>query len=162
MKEAIYPGTFDPVTLGHLDVMRRAAKMFDRLIVGVAESRRKNTWFPLAERVRLVREAVADLPNIEVVPFDGLLVEFARSQGVRLLVRGLRAFSDFEFEFQMALSNRKLAPDLETAFLMTSESYSYLSSTIVKEVWTLGGSADDFVPPCVQRALEEKRKTGSR
>lgn len=160
MRDAIYPGTFDPVTLGHLDVMRRAAKMFDRLIVGVAESRRKNTWFPLAERVRLVREAVADLPNIEVVPFDGLLVEFARAQGVRLLVRGLRAFSDFEFEFQMALSNRKLAPDLETAFLMTSESYSYLSSTIVKEVWTLGGNADDFVPQCVQRALEAKRKAG--
>ncbi len=158
MNKAIYPGTFDPVTLGHLDVMRRAAKMVDGLIVGVAASRRKNTWFSLEDRVRLIHEAVADLPNVEVVPFDGLLVEFARSQGVRLLVRGLRAFSDFEFEFQMALGNRKLAPDLETMFLMTSESYSYVSSTIVKEVWTLGGTTDDFVPPCVQRALAEKRK----
>ena len=159
MKKAIYPGTFDPVTVGHLDVMRRAAQVCDRLIVAVAESRRKNTWFPLEERVRLVKEAVAGLPNVEVTSFDGLLVEFARESGAGVLVRGLRAFSDFEYEFQMALSNRKLAPDIETVFLMTSESYSYVSSSVVKEVWTLGGNTGDFVPPCVQRALDAMRKT---
>ena len=158
MKKAIYPGTFDPVTVGHLDVMRRAAQMADHLMIAVAENRRKATWFDLQERVRLVREAVVDLPNVEVTSFSGLLVDFARSQRVRVIVRGLRAFSDFEYEFQMALSNRKLAPDVETMFLMTSEAHSYVSSTTVKEVWTLGGDISGFVPECVRKALEEKKK----
>lgn len=158
MKKAIYPGTFDPVTVGHLDVVRRAAQMADHLTVAVAENRRKNTWFDLAERVRLVREAVADLPNVEVTSFSGLLVDLARNQQVNVIVRGLRAFSDFEYEFQMALTNRKLAPDVETIFLMTSEAHSYVSSTTVKEVWTLGGDISGFVPECVRKTLEEKKK----
>ncbi len=158
MRKAIYPGTFDPVTVGHEDVMRRAAHVFDHLIVAVAESHNKQTWFSHAERVALVREAVADLKNVTVVPFDGLLVNFARAQGVGVLVRGLRAFSDFEYEFQMALTNRKLAPDLETVFLMTSEAFAYVSSTTVREVWRLGGDTSAFVPECVQRMLATKRK----
>ena len=158
MKQAIYPGTFDPVTLGHLDVMRRAAGVFDRLVVAVAVSSRKNTWFGLEERMAVAREAVAELPNVSVTSFDGLLVEFARKQGIHCLVRGLRAFSDFEYEFQMALTNRKLAPDIETVFLMTSEDHSYISSTTVREVWKLGGDTRDFVPSCVQRMLDQRRQ----
>lgn len=161
MKKAIYPGTFDPATVGHLDVIRRAAEMADHLMVAVAENRRKATWFALEERVGLVREAVADFPNVSVTSFHGLLVDFARSQNVRFLVRGLRAFSDFEYEFQMALSNRKLAPDVETVFLMTSEAHSYVSSTTVKEVWSLGGDISGFVPDCVRKVLEERRKQDS-
>lgn len=157
MKRAIYPGTFDPITVGHEDVIRRAAHIFDHLVVAVAESHRKNTWFPHDERVRLIRTAVADLTNVEVMPFDGLLVQFARQINVGVLVRGLRAFSDFEYEFQMALTNRKLAPDMETVFLMTSEAFSYVSSTSVKEIWSLGGDTTDFVPECVQQALQAKR-----
>jgi pantetheine-phosphate adenylyltransferase len=154
MNKAIYPGTFDPPTLGHLDVARRAAKVCDHLTIAVARSTRKNTWFPLEERVRLVTESVEGVENVTVVSFDGLLVDFARSQGIHVIMRGLRAFSDFEYEFQMALGNRKLAPDLETVFLMTSETYSYISSTTVREVWRLGGNTTEFVPPCVQRTLD--------
>lgn len=146
MRKAIYPGTFDPVTVGHEDVMRRAAHVFDHLIVAVAESHNKQTWFSHAERVALVREAVADLKNVTVVPFDGLLVNFARAQGVGVLVRGLRAFSDFEYEFQMALTNRKLAPDLETVFLMPKEKYSAVSSRFVREIGNMGGNLSDLVP----------------
>ena len=157
-RAAIYAGTFDPITLGHLDVMRRAADVFDRLIVAVAVSPRKKLWFDLDERVALIREAAGDVTNLEVMPFDGLLVHFARSQGVHILVRGLRAFSDFEYEFQMALSNRKLAPDVETMFLMTSDTYSYISSSAVREVAELGGDTSLLVPPAVKAALD--RKTG--
>lgn len=160
MKKAIYPGTFDPVTMGHLDVVRRAAHICDGLIVAVAETPRKNTWLSMEERIRLAREAVTGIARVEVVPFNGLLVDFARKNSVEVLVRGLRAFSDFEYEFQMALTNRRLAPDIETVFLMTSESHSFVSSTTVKEVWSLGGDIEEFVPECVRRALEEKRKSG--
>lgn len=151
---AIYPGTFDPITLGHLDVMRRAAHIFNRLVVAVAESPRKQLWFNLEERLALVREATADVANIEVMPFDGLLVQFARKQGIHTLVRGLRAFADFEYEFQMALNNRKLAPDVETVFLMTSESTSYVSSSAVREVARYGGDTSLLVPPCVVKVLD--------
>ena len=157
IRSAIYPGTFDPITLGHLDVMSRASVVFDRLVVAVAESPRKKLWFDLAERVEMVREATTQLPNLEIVTFDGLLVKFARKQGVGVLVRGLRAFSDFEYEFQMALSNRKLAPDVETVFLMASETYSYVSSSVVREVAELGGDISGMVPAGVQVALERKR-----
>ncbi len=156
-RAAIYPGTFDPITLGHLDVMSRAALVFDRLVVAVAESPRKKLWFDLPERLSMVRDATAKLANIEVISFDGLLVEFARRQGIGILVRGLRAFSDFEYEFQMALSNRKLAPDVETVFLMASDTYSYVSSSVVREVSELGGDISVLVPPGVQNALERKR-----
>jgi len=157
IRSAIYPGTFDPITLGHLDVMRRAADVFDRLVVAVAAVPRKNLWFDLNERLAMVKDATAQMPTIEVVSFDGLLVEFARRQGIGILVRGLRAFSDFEYEFQMALSNRKLAPDVETVFLMASDTYSYVSSSVVREVAELGGDISVLVPAGVQSALERKR-----
>ncbi|HMP89915.1 MAG TPA: pantetheine-phosphate adenylyltransferase [Kiritimatiellia bacterium] len=156
MRSAIYPGTFDPITLGHLDVMKRAANVCDRLVVAVAESPKKKLWFDLNERMSMVRDAVSQVSNIEVVSFHGLLVEFARSQGIYVLVRGLRAFSDFEYEFQMALSNRKLATDVETLFLMTSDTYSYVSSSVVREVAELGGDISALVPPGVQTALRRK------
>lgn len=159
-RAAIYPGTFDPLTLGHLDVIRRAAKMVDRLIVAVASRPNKNLFFSLEERVALVEGAVKGIRNVEVETFQGLLVNYARRRKVGVLVRGLRAFSDFEYEFQMALSNRKLAPDVETMFLMTSEAYSYISSSVVREVAELGGDTSGLVPPNVQAALKRKLKKG--
>ncbi len=158
---AIYPGTFDPITLGHLDVMKRAAHIFNRLVVAVAEQPRKHCLFSLDERLALVRDATSGVGNIEVMPFDGLLVQFARQQRIHILVRGLRAFADFEYEFQMALSNRKLAPDVETVFLMTSESTSYVSSSAVREVARFGGDTSLLVPPGVMKALEAKLKQTS-
>lgn len=154
---AIYPGTFDPITLGHLDVMKRAAHIFPRLIVAVAENPRQKLWFNLEERLALVREATREVANIEVMRFDGLLVQFAHQLGVHTLVRGLRAFADFEYEFQMALNNRKLAPDVETMFLMTSESTSYVSSSAVREVARYDGDTSLLVPPCVVVALQAKK-----
>lgn len=156
MRSAIYAGTFDPITLGHLDVVQRAAKVVDKLILAVAVSSRKQPLFTLEERMELARASVKDIGNVEVDSFDGLLVDYARSRGVRLLIRGLRAFSDFEFEFQMALTNRKLAPDIETLFLMPNEDYSYISSSTVREVAQYGGRVADFVPPPVRDALARK------
>lgn len=155
-RAAIYPGTFDPITLGHLDVIERAARIFPRLVVAVAASTRKETLFSLEERCQLVKEAVRALPNVEVEPFEGLLVDYARSKGIRILVRGLRAFSDFEFEFQMALSNRKMAPDIETLFLMPKEDYSYVSSSTVREIAQFGGDVSQFVPPHIVQAIRSK------
>jgi pantetheine-phosphate adenylyltransferase len=160
-QKAIYAGTFDPMTLGHLDVVERAAKIFPELIVAVAAVTGKNVLFSQDERVALVREAVKQLPNVKVTSFDGLLVEYARSQGAAVLIRGLRAFSDFEYEFQMALTNRRLAPDIETLFLMPKQDYSFLSSTNVKQVASLGGKVDEFVPAAVAAALAEKQQAGS-
>lgn len=156
MRSAIYAGTFDPITLGHLDVVQRAAKVVDKLILAVAVSSRKQPLFTLEERMDLARASVKDIGNVEVDSFDGLLVDYARSRGVRLLIRGLRAFSDFEFEFQMALTNRKLAPDIETLFLMPNEDYSYISSSTIREVAHYGGRVADFVPPPVREALAQK------
>lgn len=155
---AIYPGTFDPVTLGHLDVIRRAAGIFDRLVVAVAAAPKKKVWFSIKDRVRFLKEATAGIHGVEVVPFEGLLVHFARKSDIPVVVRGLRAFSDFEYEFQMALSNRKLAPDVETMFLMTSETHSYVSSTVVREVAELGGDTTDLVPIVVQKAIDKRFK----
>lgn len=157
---ALYPGTFDPVTLGHLDVIRRAAQIFDRVIVAVAKGTKKRTWFSLQERLRLMKASTRDLRGVEVVVFDGLLMNFVRKAGVHVVVRGLRAFSDFEYEFQMALTNRKLAPDVETLFLMTSEAHSYVSSTTVREIAELGGDTSVFVPAVVQRALDRHHRRG--
>ncbi len=156
---AMYAGTFDPITLGHVDLISRAAGIFPRLILAVARHPPKRTLFDVDERVAIAREALAHLPNVEVEPFDGLLVEHARRRGVRVLVRGLRAFSDFEFEFQMALTNRKLAPDIETLFLMPSEEFSYVSSSTVRQIAELGGDAQSFVPPAAWAALQ--RRTAS-
>jgi pantetheine-phosphate adenylyltransferase len=153
---AICAGTFDPITMGHLDVIERAARIFPRVVIGVAASPGKNPLFSLEERRELVRESTAHIEGIEIDSFNGLLVEFAESKGVQVIVRGLRAFSDFEYEFQMALINRKLKPKMETVFLMPKQDYSYVSSSNVREVAVLGGDTSMFVPPPVQRALEAK------
>jgi pantetheine-phosphate adenylyltransferase len=160
MKEkAIYAGTFDPMTLGHLDVVERAAKIFDELVVAVAAVTGKDTQFTQAERVELVNASVADLSNVTVEPFGGLLVEYARSLGAGVIIRGLRAFSDFEYEFQMALTNRRLAPDLETLFLMPKQDYSYLNSTNIRQVASLGGDVSEFVPAVVADALKKSNES---
>ena len=157
--EAIYPGTFDPLTLGHLDVIDRAGRIFDRLIVAVAIGRHKSTLFSVLERVDMIQKSVEDLENVNVESFDNLLVEYAREKKIQVVIRGLRAFSDFEFEFQMALTNRNMAPDVETLFLMPKEDYSYLSSTTVKEISALGGDIDNYVPPSVAEALNRKNRS---
>ena len=156
MRRAIYPGSFDPITAGHLDVIHRAAKLFDELVVAVAFNDQKKTMFTVDERMSLIRESIAGAGNIRVACFDGLLVEFAKSENAAAVVRGLRAISDFEFEFQMALMNRKLDSSIETIFLTPREEYTYLSSRIVKEIARLGGNVEAFVPPSVARALREK------
>ncbi len=156
MKRAIYPGSFDPVTTGHLDVLDRAAKLFDEVIVAVAYNEQKQALFTTDERVALLAGATARWENVRVERFDGLLVEFARQQGAAAVIRGLRAVSDFEFEFQMALMNRKLEPEIETIFLTPREEYTYLSSRIVKEIARLGGNVETFVPPSVAAALRTK------
>ena len=147
MRTAIYPGSFDPLTNGHLDVIQRAAKLFDRVIVAVAKNESKHPLFTLNERVALVKKAVAQLPNVEADSFDGLLVEYVTSRGAKAIVRGLRAVSDFEFEFQLALMNRKLDENIETIFMMPKDTYTFLSSRIVKEIARLGGDVSPFVPP---------------
>lgn len=156
MHAAIYPGTFDPLTLGHLDVIERAARIFDRLIVAVGINASKQPLFSIEERLAMVQDVVKGMPNVEVDSFDGLLVEYCRQKSVYALIRGLRAFSDFEYEFQMALTNRKLAPDVETIFLMPKETHSYLSSSMVREIAEMRGNIEEFVPPIVQAALEKR------
>ena len=158
MRIAIYPGSFDPMTNGHLDVVQRAAKLFDRVIVAVAKNEGKYPLFTQAERVALVRKVVADLPNVTADSFDGLLVEYVAAKKARAIVRGLRAVSDFEFEFQLALMNRKLDENIETIFMMPKDTYTFLSSRIVKEIARLGGDVSAFVPPHVRTALAAKLK----
>jgi pantetheine-phosphate adenylyltransferase len=156
MRIAIYPGSFDPVTNGHLDVAQRAARLFDRVILAVAESEGKQPLFPLAERVELVKAAVKDLPNVETDSFKGLLVHYVASRKAHTVVRGLRAVSDFEFEFQLALMNRKLDQNIETIFMMPKDTYTFLSSRIVKEIARFGGDVSAFVPAHVEAALQKK------
>ena len=158
MRKGIYPGTFDPITNGHLDVLTRAARLFDELVVAVAKDNQKQTLFTMDERVAMIEEAASThgLQNVKVVPFQGLLVEFAIQQDACAVVRGLRAVSDFEFEFQMALMNRKLDPRVETIFLTPQEELTYISSRIVKEIARLGGEIEVFVPPHVSTALKSK------
>jgi pantetheine-phosphate adenylyltransferase len=153
---AIYPGTFDPVTNGHADLVQRALRRFDRVIIAVAGSTGKSTCFTLEERVSLARTALAPLDRLEVVGFDGLLVKFAQDQGAGVILRGLRAVSDFEYEFQLASMNRKLAPDVETMFMTPDEGYSFISSSLVREIAALGGDVRAFVHPAVQAALKER------
>lgn len=152
----LYPGTFDPITRGHSDIVERAANIFDRVILAVAGSTGKRTAFSADERVHLARQALAHLDRVEVMRFDGLLADFARSQGARLVLRGLRAVSDFEYEFQLANMNRHLAPTLDTIFLTPSEHYSYISSSLVREIASLGGDVTQFVHPSVLAALTER------
>jgi len=157
MRRAIYPGSFDPVTNGHLDVIERACTLFDKVVVAVAINDQKQPLFTAEERLAMLRKAVTN-ETVQFAPMQGLLVEFAASQNAHAVVRGLRAISDFEFEFQMALMNRKLDPDIETIFLMPKEEYTYLSSRIVKEIARLGGDVSAFVPTAVAEALANKFK----
>lgn len=158
MIRAIYPGSFDPVTYGHLDIIRRSSGLVDELIVGVLNNNAKSPLFSVEERVKILDEVVKNLQNVKVVPFEGLLVEFAKRMDARMIVRGLRAITDFEYELQMAQTNQKLSGDLETVFLTTSLQYSYLSSTTVKEVAAFGGDISQFVPETVIDRIQEKIK----
>lgn len=150
---AVYPGTFDPITNGHTDLVARAARLFDRVIIAVARDTAKRTVCDLEQRVALAKVALADLPNVEVRDFGGLLVEFCRQTGADVVIRGLRAVSDFEYEFQLAGMNRRLAPEVETIFLTPAEQYAFISSTLVREIARLGGDVSEFVHPEVRKAL---------
>jgi pantetheine-phosphate adenylyltransferase len=155
--KAIYPGSFDPVTNGHLDLIARAANIFDHLVVAVLRNSSKNPLFTVEERVAMLSEGVAAFNNVSVATFDGLLVDFAREQRAHAVVRGIRAISDYEYEFQMALMNRRLSPEVETIFLMPDAKYSFVSSRLVKEVFRLGGSVDGLVPKFVIERMKDKR-----
>ena len=162
MRTAIYPGSFDPMTNGHLDVIERAVKLFDRVIVAVAKNESKQPLFTLQERVDLVRQGIQHLPSVEADSFDCLLVDYVERCSAQAIVRGLRAVSDFEFEFQLALMNRKLNEKVETIFMMPKDTYTFLSSRIVKEIARLGGDVSAFVPPPVQAALIRKLGKAAR
>ncbi|PRB79007.1 pantetheine-phosphate adenylyltransferase [Pseudomonas sp. MYb185] len=156
MNTVLYPGTFDPITKGHMDLVGRAAKLFDKVVVAVAASPKKNPAFSLEQRVEMAREVLKEYPNVEVVGFSSLLAHFTREVGANVLLRGLRAVSDFEYEFQLANMNRQLAPEVESLFLTPSEKYSYISSTLVREIASLGGDVTKFVHPVVHEALLER------
>ena len=156
MKRALTPGTFDPITSGHLDVIARASQLVDEVVVAVADSQKKGPLFTLEERVELVRQATAHLSNVRVEPFKGLLVDFAKELDATVVVKGLRAITDFEYEFQMTAMNYQLSPQLETLFIMSPPQYMYLSSSIVREISKMGGDIQQFVPPCVYDALKKK------
>ncbi len=157
-KIAIYAGTFDPITTGHIDLIQRAIKVFDEVIIAVAMSPRKQPLFTLEERIQLIKDSLREFKGVRVEPFDGLLVDYVRNKKGVAIVRGLRAISDFEYELQMALMNRRLDTDVETVFMMPSEEYTFLTSTIVKEVASFGGDVKGLVPEAVERALREKFK----
>jgi pantetheine-phosphate adenylyltransferase len=161
MTLAIYPGTFDPLTRGHEDLVRRAAFLFEKVIVAVAESRGKNPLFTPPERLQIAREALADLPNVEVISFSGLLVNLLRAQGARVVIRGLRAVADFEYEFQLAGMNRHLMPEIETIFMTPGEQHQFVSGTLVREIAMMGGDVGKFVPPIVTAHLRAKLQQGA-
>jgi pantetheine-phosphate adenylyltransferase len=156
VRSAIYPGSFDPVTYGHIDLIKRATGIFDEVIVAVANNTHKTPLFDIEERMAMLRESTKGIKGIKVEAFSGLVVEFARQKNIEVLIRGVRMFSDFEYEFQMALTNRRLNEDLETVFLMPSEGYSFLSSTLLKEAAALGADISSFVPDCVLGRLRER------
>jgi pantetheine-phosphate adenylyltransferase len=157
-RRAVYPGTFDPITRGHEDLVRRAAGIFDHVLLAIAANPGKAPMFDVEERVALASEVLADIRNVQVVGYSGLTVEFARTQGIGVIVRGLRAVSDFEFEFQLANMGRHIAPDVETVYLTPKEQFTFISSTLVREIATLGGSVADFVHPLVEAAFRRKVK----
>ena len=159
-KTAVYPGTFDPITFGHVDVIERAAALFDRVIISVAASSAKAALFSVSERIDMIKHCVSHLKNVSVSSFEGLLVDYARSQNAGVIIRGLRAISDFEYEFQMALTNRKITEDITTVFLMPNEKYTYLNSTLVREIAAFGGDTSAFVSKYVLKKL--KHKAGSK
>lgn len=156
MRSVVYPGTFDPITNGHVDLIHRAARLFDRVVVAVALDTGKTPLFSIDERVALVRGSLTDQPNVEILPFQGLLVSFTRELGISVIMRGLRAVSDFEYEFQLASMNRRMAPDIETLFLTPAEKYAYISSSLVREIARLRGDVSTFVTPTVQAALKAR------
>jgi pantetheine-phosphate adenylyltransferase len=156
-RRAIYPGTFDPITNGHTDLVRRAAGIFDEVLVAVANNPRKAPMFTLDERIDLARRVLADIPNASVTGYDGLTVDFMRERGIRIVVRGLRAVSDFEFEFQLANMQRHLLPEMETVFLTPQEQFTFISSTMIREIALFGGSVSEFVDPLVSAALRAKK-----
>ncbi|HAJ74285.1 MAG TPA: pantetheine-phosphate adenylyltransferase [Lachnospiraceae bacterium] len=156
MKTAVYPGTFDPVTYGHLDIIERASKLFDEVVIGVLNNCSKSPLFSVDERVNILKNVTKDIPNVRVEHFEGLSVDFARKCNANVIVRGLRLITDFEYELQMAQTNRKLAPEIDTTFLYTSLPFSYLSSTTVREVAAFGGNIDEFVPAYVAEQIHEK------
>jgi pantetheine-phosphate adenylyltransferase len=157
---AIYPGSFDPITNGHLDLIERGSQIFNQLIVAVLTNLEKSPLFTVAERVEMLHEATRSIPNVSVDTFSGLLVDYARQKQAKALLRGIRAFTDYEYELQMALMNRKLGPDLETVFLMPALSYTYVSSRLVREVFQLGGSVSGLVPKLVEERLHQKASQG--
>lgn len=152
----IYPGTFDPITIGHVNIIKRALRIFDKVVIAIAEDTSKNTLFTAEERVKMVRETLKGYRNVEVETFKGLLMDYARKKGIHTILRGLRTVQDFEYELQMALANKKLNPDCETIFMMTEGAYSYFSSSLIKEIASLGGNIKTMVPPCVERMLKKK------
>jgi len=156
LSTAVYPGTFDPITNGHLDIIKRSVNLFDRVVIAVAVDNYKNNLFTLEQRTELLRKVTKDIANVEVLPFKGLLVNFVKNNDASIIIRGLRAISDFEYEFQMSLMNKKLAGDVETIFLMTDSDYSFLSSSIVKQTASLGGCISGLVPENVKEALKGK------
>ena len=156
MKTAIYPGSFDPVTLGHYDIIERASKIFDKLIVGVLINSAKSPLFSVEERVKMLEDVTADLPNVEIKAFNGLLLDFVRQNDANVIVRGLRAITDFEYELQLAQMNRVIAPEIDTLFLTTNLKYAYLSSSMAKEVAMYGGDISEFLDPAVARKVREK------
>jgi len=158
MKIGVYPGTFDPITNGHIDIIRRSLQVFDKVIVAVAPNPKKKPIFDIHERVEMIQEATRDIPNVQIEIFEGLLADYMKRKGAHAIIRGLRAVSDFEHEFMMALMNRKLDSEAETVFLMPSEEYSYLTSSAIKEVASYGGVVKDLVPPIVARRLQEHFK----
>ena len=156
MSIAVYPGSFDPVTLGHIDVIRRASKLFDHLIIGVLNNRAKTPLFSVEERVKMLEEVTKDIPNVEVQSFDGLLIDFMRQNHAKVIVRGLRAITDFEYELQLAQMNRVIAPEIDTLFLTTNLKYAYLSSSMAKEVAMYGGDISEFLDPVIAKQVQEK------
>ena len=156
MSSAIYPGSFDPVTNGHLDIIERTAAIFDKVTVAILINSSKTPTFTIAERIDMLKKATAHIPNVEIEFFDGLLVDFVRSKNAKVIIKGLRAVSDFEYEFQLAMLNKSVAPDIETLFMMTGNKYSYLSSSIVKELGRLGAPVEEFVPQAIMDNVTEK------
>lgn len=156
MRTAVYPGSFDPITNGHLDIIKRASRIYDKVIVGVLSNKRKNPLFTLDERVAMIQSETASLDNVEVAAFGGLLVDFAKEHGASVIVKGLRTVADFEYEFQMALLNKTLHEDIETIFMMTDSKYSYISSSMVKELAGFGGNVSELVSPQIENKLKQK------
>ena len=160
MSIAVYPGTFDPITLGHLDVIKRGVRVFDRVIVAVADNPAKETLFTKDERLEMIRQTIKQMKNTEADAFDGLLVDYVKRRGAHVVLRGVRTLSDFEYEYQMALTNRTFAPEVESIFVMTNEEYSFISSRLIKEAASMGGDISTFVPPDVEKKLRAKYAAG--